>query len=84
MLRLGLPDTATSPLRVLALGSHADDIELGCGGTLLRLKQDTPGLQVRWEVFSASAERAAEARASAEDLLDGALADVVVHEFRDG
>ena len=85
MLRFGLPGAGSDPLRVLALGCHADDIELGCAGTLLQLKHRAPSLEVRWVVFSASGERAREARASAEDLLEGvARAEVVLHEFRDG
>jgi LmbE family N-acetylglucosaminyl deacetylase len=84
MLRLGLPSAGSAPLRVLAFGCHADDIELGCGGTLLRLQQAAPGIEVRWVVLCAQGERAEEARASAADLLDGATAEVVVHEFRDG
>src|SRR4051795_8476430 len=85
MLRFGLPGAGSDPLRILALGCHADDIELGCAGTLLQLKHRAPSLEVRWVVFSASGERAREARASAEELLDGvAAAEVVLHEFRDG
>src|SRR3954451_22329624 len=85
MLRFGLPGAASGPLRVLALGCHADDIELGCAGALLQLKHRAPSLEVRWVIFSASGERAREARASAEDLLEGiARAEVVLHEFRDG
>jgi LmbE family N-acetylglucosaminyl deacetylase len=85
VLRFGLPGAGSGRLRVLALGCHADDIELGCAGTLLQLKAAVPSLEVRWVVFSAIGERAHEARASAEDLLDGvARAEVVLHEFRDG
>ena len=85
MLRLGLPDVGDRPLRLLLLGCHADDIELGCGGTLLRLKEARAGLHVRWVVFSASRDRADEARASAEDLLAGVdRTEVVLHDFRDG
>ena len=84
MLRLGLP-VGSGPMRVLALGCHADDIELGCGGTLLRLKQECPEVTVRWVVFSALGERSGEARASADELLDGvAGAEIVLHDFRDG
>src|SRR3954452_11367160 len=85
MLRFGLPGAAAGPLRVLALGCHADDIELGCAGALLQLKAAAPSLEVRWVVLSASGERAREARASADDLLEGvAGVEVVLHEFRDG
>lgn len=53
------------PLRIVAIGAHADDIELGAGGTVLRLLRDRPGSSITWLVASASTERAAEARASA-------------------
>ena len=71
------------PLRVLALGSHADDIEIGCGATLLRLAAQRE-LDVHWVVLSATDERAAEARRSAEAFLGGAAGShVAVESFRD-
>jgi LmbE family N-acetylglucosaminyl deacetylase len=72
------------PLRILCLGSHADDIEIGCGGTVLRLLADHPAAVVRWVVFSASPEREREARASAEEMLAAAgERSVEVHRFRE-
>jgi LmbE family N-acetylglucosaminyl deacetylase len=86
MLRLPVLGLApAAPLRVLALGCHSDDIEIGCGGTLLALKESGYPLHVRWIVFSTLGERRAEARGSAEELLDGVTdAEVVLHDFRDG
>jgi LmbE family N-acetylglucosaminyl deacetylase len=82
MLRL-LPER--SPLRLLCLGAHADDIEIGAGGAILTLLARHPGSHVRWVVFSARPERAAEARASAAAFLaDAATAEVEVHDARDG
>ena len=76
---------AESPRRVLAIGCHADDIEIGCGGTLLTLARSNPELEVDWVVLAAPGERGAEARASAAAFLDGvAKARVEVHDFRDG
>jgi len=70
---------------VLLLGAHSDDIEIGCGGTVLRLLGDNPACAVHWIVFSAHADRAVEARASAARFLGGAEKPTVeLHEFRDG
>jgi LmbE family N-acetylglucosaminyl deacetylase len=70
---------------VLCLGAHSDDIEIGCGGTILRLLEANPGLAVHWVVFSARAERASEAEASAARFLAGAgTRGVELHQFRDG
>jgi LmbE family N-acetylglucosaminyl deacetylase len=81
---LGL--SAAEPLRrVLAIGCHADDIEIGCGGSLLTLIAANPGLEVDWVVLAASGERASEAQTSAAAFLTGAAAArVEVHGFRDG
>ena len=75
---------AEAPLSLLCLGAHADDIEIGCGGALLRLLAERPGSSVRWVVFSANAEREAEARASALAFLAGAQrAEVEILHFRE-
>jgi LmbE family N-acetylglucosaminyl deacetylase len=71
--------------RILAIGCHADDLEIGCGGTLLTLVAAYPELEVDWVVLAAPGERGDEARASAAAFLEGAAAArVEVHEFRDG
>jgi LmbE family N-acetylglucosaminyl deacetylase len=73
------------PRRVLALGAHCDDIEIGCGGTLLRLAGERSDLEVRWLVFSSTPDRAKEARTSAAAFLHGvAKAEVMVYQHRDG
>ena len=54
---------------VLCLGAHADDIEIGCGGTILRLVQEQPKLKILWVVFGAEGRRRREARASARAFL---------------
>jgi LmbE family N-acetylglucosaminyl deacetylase len=78
-------DLSASPLRVVAIGSHADDIELGCGGTMLALADGAAELEVTWVVLGADGARADEARASAEAFLERAAAStVVVEHFRDG
>jgi LmbE family N-acetylglucosaminyl deacetylase len=82
-LRLGLP--ADRPPRILCLGAHSDDIEIGCGGTLMHLIRSYPGLACRWVVWSAIPPRDAEARQAASGVLATAgTTEVVVEGFRDG
>ena len=57
--------------RVLCLGAHSDDIEIGAGGTLLKLAERAGDLEICWVVFSALGARADEARLSADDFLSG-------------
>lgn len=74
-----LLDKPKRRLKVLCLGAHSDDIEIGCAGTLLRLQDDGYRLDVTWVVASADARRVAEATASARALLR--VADRVVPVF---
>jgi LmbE family N-acetylglucosaminyl deacetylase len=70
--------------RILCLGAHCDDIEIGCGGTLLKLLEASPGAHVDWIVFSSSELREAEARDGAAKFLQRAgSANVVVESFRE-
>jgi LmbE family N-acetylglucosaminyl deacetylase len=71
MLRAALKPTG-EPLQILCLGAHSDDIEIGCGGAVLRLLGDHPGSKVHWVVFAAPGEREAEARACAAGFLKDA------------
>lgn len=71
-------------LTVLALGAHADDIEIGCGGTLLQLLEQGRIARIVWVVFSADDTRAAEARVSAERLAGSVPLTLAVESFRDG
>jgi LmbE family N-acetylglucosaminyl deacetylase len=65
------------PKLVLCLGAHADDIEIGCGGTLMRLLETWPGAEVHWHVFSAPGPRRGEAMRSAKQWLATAGARTV-------
>ena len=85
MLNIALARSGGGPLRILCLGSHSDDLEIGCGGTLLKLIAAHRNVGVHWVVFSATEQRAVEARASALKFLEGATqTDIEVKAFRDG
>ena len=78
---LGAPG---SPLSILCLGAHCDDIAIGCGGTLLRLLKEREGSSVHWVVFAGDQERQAEERACAAEILRAATRVTIdVHSFRD-
>lgn len=84
MLPIAFP-TSRAPRRILFLGAHSDDIEIGCGGTALRLAREWRDLEVFWVVFGAQGNRAAEAERSANQFLRGIRRKhVVVKDYRDG
>ena len=70
-------------VRLLAIGAHSDDIEIGCGATILRMVDEVPGLEIHWVVLSASDRRADEARASAAAFLQDVTHEVRLGDFRD-
>jgi LmbE family N-acetylglucosaminyl deacetylase len=83
MLTLADDGFLRSVTSVLCLGAHCDDIEIGCGGTILKLLDGRDDVRVDWVVFSSEGERAAEARAGAEAFLsEAAAANVRIEEFR--
>lgn len=85
MLKLALGEPKGASYHVLCLGAHSDDIEIGCGGTILRLAQEYPDLAVTWVVFSATGIRAGEAQASAGVFLEKTKTkQVKLNQFRDG
>ena len=85
MLPLTFDVTARSPLTVLCIGAHSDDIEIGCGGTILRLLAERPRVSVHWVVLCSDATRAREARRSATRMLKRASAHHIhIMQFRDG
>src|ERR1700675_3544150 len=85
MRSLSLPCDPAAPLNTLCLGAHSDDIEIGCGGTILRLTQLYPGASIQWIVCSADGTaRKNEAVAGASLFLERAgYRSVVVKGFRE-
>lgn len=70
--------------RILCLGAHSDDIEIGCGGTILKLLEQFQDIEVHWVVFSATGHRQEEALASANSFLRKAhKKNIIVQEFRE-
>jgi LmbE family N-acetylglucosaminyl deacetylase len=85
MIHLNLDRGGSEGLTILCLGSHADDIEIGCGGTILRLAEQYPGCVFHWVVFSAIGIREAEARHAASLFVDPtALRGPLLKIFPDG
>jgi len=85
MLPLSLAAKGSGPLQVLCLGAHSDDIEIGCGGTILELLAGRSDVECHWVVLSSDAQREKEAKASAAQFLQNARrGEVVVQRFRNG
>lgn len=75
----------SDPKTILLMGAHCDDIEIGCGGTVLQLIDKFPAAHFEWVVFSSTPTRAQEARASASRFLANAGSkNVTIKQFRNG
>src|SRR6267143_3303791 len=84
MLRFAFATKKTRHIRILCVGAHSDDIEIGCGGTILRLLSEYDDVEVHWVVLGSSGQRDGEAVASAENfLVDAQRKDVIVEKFKD-
>ncbi|MGA2834690.1 MAG: PIG-L deacetylase family protein [Terracidiphilus sp.] len=84
MINISLNGSSSKPMRVLCLGCHSDDIEIGCGGTILRLIEEHPQCEVHWVVFSAIGDRNAEAQRGAESFAGARLKGPLLKSFQDG
>ncbi|HEY1802816.1 MAG TPA: PIG-L deacetylase family protein [Terriglobales bacterium] len=84
MIQLNFEGGRERALKVLFLGCHSDDIEIGCGGTVLRLAEQFPRAKFQWVVFTAAGVREAEARRSADLFAGKRLQASVLKSFKDG
>ncbi len=85
MIHLNIDGRHTQGLKILCLGAHSDDIEIGCGGTILHLAEQYAGCVFHWVVFSASEVREAEAqRAAALFAGPASLKGPLLKAFPDG
>jgi LmbE family N-acetylglucosaminyl deacetylase len=85
MIQLSFNKTEESEYKILCLGSHCDDIEIGCGGTILKLIENYQNVVVYWVVFSSNEQRTQEAIASANLFLkEIPVKKIIIKSFRDG
>ena len=84
VIKLRLPKKDGNATSILCLGAHSDDIEIGCGGTLLFVKNTLSPVKFYWVVFSASGLRGQEAAKSAELFTAGCEREIILKEHRDG
>jgi LmbE family N-acetylglucosaminyl deacetylase len=80
VIQISLPN---GPLKVVCLGAHPDDIEIGCGGTLLALAA-SHRLTVDYILMTGPKDRHQEARTAAGHFLAGAEVSYHLHDFPDG
>jgi LmbE family N-acetylglucosaminyl deacetylase len=84
MISLNFDVGSKRGLEVLCLGCHSDDIEIGCGGYILRLAQQYPDCNFHWAVFSAIGVREAEARHGAKLFAGSRVKTLLLKTFEDG
>jgi LmbE family N-acetylglucosaminyl deacetylase len=84
MMHLNLNVKPGSPLKILCMGAHSDDIEIGCGGTILRLADQYPGCEFHWVVFNAIGIRETEAKRGAQLFAGSGLKGPQLKSFQDG
>ena len=85
MLKVNLSKRDMTAYRILCLGAHSDDLEIGCGGAILKLTEEYKNAKFPWVVFGSDKKRAREASNSARSFLIGAKKKrIVIKDFKDG
>jgi LmbE family N-acetylglucosaminyl deacetylase len=84
VIKLSFPARYTDPLNILCLGAHADDIEIGCGGTVLQLGRTLPSVKFHWVVLSTPGLRRQEALKAAQLFTAQCDKEVLLEDYRDG
>ena len=84
MIHLNLTVGAKRAPQILCLGCHSDDIEIGCGGSVLRLAEQYPECRFHWVVFSATGVRENEARRGAELFAGNRVGMSLLKGLQDG
>lgn len=85
MLGLEFNNKDGQGIKILCLGAHCDDIEIGCGGTLSNMLGKYKNAEVHWVVLSSDSRREKEARSSANLFLRNAkIKNILVKKFRNG
>ena len=85
MLALTLAPSSNSALDILCIGAHCDDVEIGCGGTVIVLQQRYPRCKVHMLVLTSTPARRQEAIAAAKALIKvSARGEMRICAFQDG
>jgi len=83
VLKFDFAASKDKPLKILCVGAHSDDIEIGCGGTILRTLSEHHSVEVLWVVFSAGGARKKEAITSAGKFLaDAKKKTIIVNNYK--
>jgi LmbE family N-acetylglucosaminyl deacetylase len=84
MFKVKFEEKNETPYQILCLGAHSDDIEIGCGGTILKILQAFDNLVIFWVVLSSDNERKKEAFESANTLLKKANSfHVEIYQYKE-
>ena len=85
MLGINFTYDRSAGLNILCIGAHCDDIEIGCGGTILRLISEYKISSVYWFVFTSNDNRMQEAEDCARQFLQKVVnPEIVIKDYRDG